>query len=370
MTQHDMVISDASGATVLTDLNNALQALASTSKGNSAPGTPYSGQLWLDDNTPSSTVWTLSLYDGTDWIVLGYFDSTNNVFTPAAGAGSVGSPSYTFSTDTDTGFYSYAANVIGVACNGALRVLFGDSNYGITATGTSAGHGGHFTGGATNGAGVVGVGQGTATGGSFTGGSSNGTGVGGTGQGSASGGQFSGGSTGNGLNAVGGSGSATYGVYGVSNNANGGGTIGYTQNGSYWGISGYQNTYSFYGNTTSYCPNWSTTSDRRIKQNIEHVTDRNGALQRVLKWKVATYEFAPGWGAPGKFLGYIADELQDASPLAVEGDRSALSKEGMIIPQGVRNAAVDAELTLAVQALHERIAALEQIIVNLSKGTP
>ena len=40
MSQHDMVIDNASGAGARTDINNALHALASTSKGNNAPSTP------------------------------------------------------------------------------------------------------------------------------------------------------------------------------------------------------------------------------------------------------------------------------------------------------------------------------------------
>lgn len=83
MSQHDFIISDGPGATVRSDINAALQALASTSKDNSRPTTPYAGQLWLDDNTPSSTVWTLYCYDGTDDIKLGEIDSTNNRFNVA-----------------------------------------------------------------------------------------------------------------------------------------------------------------------------------------------------------------------------------------------------------------------------------------------
>lgn len=82
MSQHDMTIADASGLAVLADVTDGLQALASTSKGGSAPTTPYAGQLWVDDNTPSTTVWTLNLYDGADWIPLGTFDTTANAFTP------------------------------------------------------------------------------------------------------------------------------------------------------------------------------------------------------------------------------------------------------------------------------------------------
>lgn len=98
MSQHDMDVANGSGASVRADINLALKALASTSKGNSTPATPYAGQLWIDDNTPSGTMWTLFCYDGTDSIAVGYIDSTNNVFIPAgigAGAANVASASTT-----------------------------------------------------------------------------------------------------------------------------------------------------------------------------------------------------------------------------------------------------------------------------------
>jgi hypothetical protein len=84
MTQHDLVVDDSDGATVLADINAALQALGSSNKGNSAPSTPYTGQIWVDGDTPSSTVWNVNMYDGTDWILLGKLDTTNNKFIPSA----------------------------------------------------------------------------------------------------------------------------------------------------------------------------------------------------------------------------------------------------------------------------------------------
>lgn len=81
MSQHDLVVSNADGATVRADINSALQALGSTSKGNTRPTTVYAGQLWLDDNTPSATTWTLYLYDGTDDIALATFNSSTNLVT-------------------------------------------------------------------------------------------------------------------------------------------------------------------------------------------------------------------------------------------------------------------------------------------------
>jgi hypothetical protein len=87
MSQHDMIIDNASGASVRGDINNALQALASTGKGNSAPPTPYAGQPWVDDNTPSGTKWTESVYDGTDWIKKGEINTTDNVYVAQVGGG-------------------------------------------------------------------------------------------------------------------------------------------------------------------------------------------------------------------------------------------------------------------------------------------
>jgi hypothetical protein len=42
-----------------------------------------------------------------------------------ADAGAAATPSYSFAGDTDTGFYSYAANYIGIALNGVLAVCIG-----------------------------------------------------------------------------------------------------------------------------------------------------------------------------------------------------------------------------------------------------
>ncbi len=51
------------------------------SKGPTAPANPQAGMLWLEDDTPSSTRWTLQQYDGTDWIKIGEIDSTLNKFS-------------------------------------------------------------------------------------------------------------------------------------------------------------------------------------------------------------------------------------------------------------------------------------------------
>jgi hypothetical protein len=78
MAQHDMVIANQGFPAFRSDLNNALAALASTNKGTAVPTSPFAGQLWVDDNTPSATAWTLNMHDGTDDIELMRIDTTNN----------------------------------------------------------------------------------------------------------------------------------------------------------------------------------------------------------------------------------------------------------------------------------------------------
>lgn len=80
MSQHDLDISNAVGATVRSDINNALVALGSGMKGPSAPASPVAGMLWVDDDTPSATIWTINRYSGSAWIEIGLFDTTNNRF--------------------------------------------------------------------------------------------------------------------------------------------------------------------------------------------------------------------------------------------------------------------------------------------------
>jgi hypothetical protein len=68
-----------SGSGLASDLNSWRDALHSTHQGTTAPTYKVAGTPWLDN---TSNPWALKVYDGTDWIVHGYFDTTTNVFTP------------------------------------------------------------------------------------------------------------------------------------------------------------------------------------------------------------------------------------------------------------------------------------------------
>lgn len=60
-------------------INANFAALQTLCKGGTAPTSPSAGQLWLEDDNPSSTVWTLHIYDGAAWIDLLQVDSSGNV---------------------------------------------------------------------------------------------------------------------------------------------------------------------------------------------------------------------------------------------------------------------------------------------------
>jgi hypothetical protein len=83
MPQHDLDVANGSGAAVRADLNGALAALGSTMKGPNAPSAPVAGMMWVEDDNPSSTRWTVRMYDGADWISMGVLDATANRFEPA-----------------------------------------------------------------------------------------------------------------------------------------------------------------------------------------------------------------------------------------------------------------------------------------------
>jgi hypothetical protein len=79
VSQHDFIIANDSGVNVRADINNGLQALASTSKGTARPSTAYAGQLWVKDDV---TPWLLYCFDGAADILLGQINATTHKFIP------------------------------------------------------------------------------------------------------------------------------------------------------------------------------------------------------------------------------------------------------------------------------------------------
>lgn len=82
MSQHDFEIANQTAANARTDINNALQALASSSSGSSAPSTTYANQLWYDS---SNNLLKIRNEANSAWITVGEVDQTNSRFNPVIG---------------------------------------------------------------------------------------------------------------------------------------------------------------------------------------------------------------------------------------------------------------------------------------------
>lgn len=85
-----------SGNQLVTLINTNTQAIITKSSGNTAPVSPQTYQDWIDTSV-SPNIW--KVYDGTDWIIVGYLDVTNNRFIPSFDPTNVQSgTTYTFLT--------------------------------------------------------------------------------------------------------------------------------------------------------------------------------------------------------------------------------------------------------------------------------
>jgi len=134
MTVHDLVIANASGQAVRTDLNNALAAIARNQSDSSAvPGAdsyPYQWQVRTNDNKlymrDGSTATTWHEVGDIGVANLGLAKLAGPTFTGVVGVanGTNGAPSICFSGDTDTGLYRSASNVLGISANGTASHLF------------------------------------------------------------------------------------------------------------------------------------------------------------------------------------------------------------------------------------------------------
>lgn len=76
-------IANSDGATYRAAVNTFLSLLATQGAGNSRPADAGAGTLWVDKNTPSSSVWSLFAYDGSGDTLIGLWDTTADTFSLA-----------------------------------------------------------------------------------------------------------------------------------------------------------------------------------------------------------------------------------------------------------------------------------------------
>ena len=109
------------------------------------------------------------------------------------------------------------------------------------------------------------------------------------------------------------------------------------------------------------------TSDRRLKEKI--TTMNNNALTRVMLLKPVSFNYKniPNTIFTGSDVvteGFIADELQQIIPSAVNGKKDALTSEGTIQPQTLNMPPVVSVLTKAIQ---EQQAIIEHLLAKNSQ---
>jgi len=136
MSTHDLDIGNQSGSAVRQDLNNALSALARhQSFGSHVPADnsfPYQFQvitgtdpekLYMRDATSDST-WHEIGDVGVANLGLAKLASPTFTGVVEIANGTNGAPAITFDSDTDTGIYRSASNVLGISANGTACHLF------------------------------------------------------------------------------------------------------------------------------------------------------------------------------------------------------------------------------------------------------
>lgn len=123
MTQHDYVIDNQTFPNTRTDLNNLFQSILTNNSGASEPSTTASYMNWADT---SNNLFKFRNSADSDWVT--YMSTAGNLL---AASGSVSSPSISFSSDTNTGFYSYESDVIGFSAGNSFMGVISDIGIGV-----------------------------------------------------------------------------------------------------------------------------------------------------------------------------------------------------------------------------------------------
>jgi hypothetical protein len=121
MATHDYIISNASGAAVRADLNNALAAIATNNSSATEPTTTYAYQWWADTGS-SPTVMKLRNATNSAWITLFQLDGEWSLIPFENGTAAA--PSIYFKdSGTDTGIYSPGTDQVAITTGGTGRLF-------------------------------------------------------------------------------------------------------------------------------------------------------------------------------------------------------------------------------------------------------
>ena len=134
MSQNDLVIANQGFPAFRSDLNSALQALATNNSGTSAPSTTYANMWWYDS---ANNLLYIRNEDNDAWIKFAELDQTNDKFvlsgTLQLDDGTVSAPALTFNSDTNLGIYRGGTDILKFATAGTDAVTIDASQNAIFA---------------------------------------------------------------------------------------------------------------------------------------------------------------------------------------------------------------------------------------------
>lgn len=107
MSQNDMTIANQGFPATRSDINSALQALASTSSGSTAPSTTFANQLWYDD---ANNILKIRNEANSAWISILTLNQSTNVVTSVESSASLAGTNTFSATNTFSGAISATAN--------------------------------------------------------------------------------------------------------------------------------------------------------------------------------------------------------------------------------------------------------------------
>ncbi len=114
---------------------------------------------------------------------------------------------------------------------------------------------------------------------------------------------------------------------------------------------------------TTSSTSYNTTSDYRLKENVDYEFN---ALDRVAQLKPARFNFIAD--ADTTVDGFLAHEVQDIVPEAIQGEKDAVDSEGNPEYQGIDQSKLVPLLTKAIQEQQEQIETLKQEIREIREG--
>ncbi|KAH9256655.1 hypothetical protein BASA81_005159 [Batrachochytrium salamandrivorans] len=108
--------------------------------------------------------------------------------------------------------------------------------------------------------------------------------------------------------------------------------------------------------STNTATSYNTSSDYRLKKNIEPITD---GLSKVMQLKPSYFNWNSDEDYDPKTCGFVAHEVQEVIPYAVFGTKDDVYEDGKIRTQGMDASRLISHLVSAVQTLTTRVEQLE-----------